>query len=219
MNEEKGYIYILTNPSFPELIKIGYANDVNERIKQLNNNEGLPYAFRIYATYGVKERLTDKEVHNIIDTLNPTLRCQEEINGKSRRREFFKMEAEDAYAIFQAIAKISGTQDKLIKQVATSQEKADEEDAEEVRELKHNKHNFKTIVFTSRGKKYRSTPKEPNGALGIYEYETGNEVISYSNPSKKQIVKTALLDLGEEINDSETLYQLMHKLEKKMLHK
>lgn len=219
MNEEKGYIYIFTNPSFPELIKIGYANDVEERISRLNNNSGLPFAFRIYATYEVKEELADKDVHKIIDMLNPNLRCQEEINGKLRKREFFQMKSEDACAIFEAIAKVSGTQDKLRKYEATPEEKADEEYAEEVRELKHNKHNFKTIVFTSRGKKYRSTPKEPNGALGIYEYETGNEVISYSNPSKKEIVKNALLDLGEEINDSETLYQLMHKLEKKMLHK
>ena len=29
----KGYIYILTNPSFPDYVKIGYADDVNERLK------------------------------------------------------------------------------------------------------------------------------------------------------------------------------------------
>ena len=34
---EKGVIYILTNPSFPEYVKIGYADDVNARLKQLNN--------------------------------------------------------------------------------------------------------------------------------------------------------------------------------------
>ena len=29
--ENKGVIYILTNPSFPEYVKIGYADDVNKR--------------------------------------------------------------------------------------------------------------------------------------------------------------------------------------------
>lgn len=49
----KGVIYILTNPSFSQFVKIGYADDVNQRVKILNNNPGLPYSFRIYATYEV----------------------------------------------------------------------------------------------------------------------------------------------------------------------
>lgn len=72
--KEKGVIYILTNPSFPQLVKIGYAKDVNERVKTLNNNPGLPYSFRIYATYEVNERLEDLKLYHIIDILNPTLR-------------------------------------------------------------------------------------------------------------------------------------------------
>ena len=31
-----GVIYILTNPSFPEYVKIGYADDVKARVKSLN---------------------------------------------------------------------------------------------------------------------------------------------------------------------------------------
>ena len=33
----KGYIYILTNPSFPDWVKIGYADDPQKRLNQLNN--------------------------------------------------------------------------------------------------------------------------------------------------------------------------------------
>ena len=39
MNEKQGVIYILTNPSFPEYVKIGYANDINRRLQQLNRSE------------------------------------------------------------------------------------------------------------------------------------------------------------------------------------
>lgn len=56
-----GYIYILTNPSFKDYVKIGYADNVEERVKQLNSSECTPFAFRIYATYEVNARLMDKK--------------------------------------------------------------------------------------------------------------------------------------------------------------
>lgn len=214
----KGFIYILTNPSFPQFVKIGYADNVEERVKILNQNPGLPYSFRIYATYEVDERLSDLKLHSIIDTRNPTLRCQEEIDGKARVREFFTMSAETAYNIFLAIAQISGTKDRLKLHKCTDKEKAEEENAEEVRELKNNRHHFKEVTFSSSltGKTYDSKTN-PDGSLGIYEHDTGIEVISFSNPSKKQIVRTALSDLNVEADNSKTLYQLMHQLEKEIL--
>ena len=48
-----GYIYIMTNPSFPEYVKIGYAKDVKQRLDELNRSSAVPFAFRIYATYEV----------------------------------------------------------------------------------------------------------------------------------------------------------------------
>ena len=66
MSENCGFIYILTNPSFPEYVKIGYADDVKRRLKELNRSECIPFAFRIYATYEVESRLSDKKIHSII---------------------------------------------------------------------------------------------------------------------------------------------------------
>ena len=43
MSEIKGVIYILTNPSFPEYVKIGYAKDIEQRLLQLNRSETIPY--------------------------------------------------------------------------------------------------------------------------------------------------------------------------------
>ena len=74
MSTSKGYIYILTNPSFPGYVKIGYADNVEARLRQLNSTECTPFAFRVYATYEVPARLADKGVHSIIDSLNPVLR-------------------------------------------------------------------------------------------------------------------------------------------------
>lgn len=128
-----GVIYILKNPSFPDYVKIGYANDVEQRLKELNNSEAVPYAFRIYATYEVENRLTDKELHKIIDTLNPELRSIDEIGGKKRVREFYEMSADDAYSLLECIAKISGTTERLKKHNPSKQEKNDEKIADIVK--------------------------------------------------------------------------------------
>ena len=91
MSESKGVIYILTNPSFPEYVKIGYADDMNKRLKQLNRSECIPFAFRVYAIYEVSSRLSDLKIHSIIDKLNPNLRSVESFDGKQRIREFYAM--------------------------------------------------------------------------------------------------------------------------------
>lgn len=133
MNEsKKGVIYILTNPSFPEYVKIGYADDVEKRLSQLNRSECIPFAFRIYGVYEVDSRLSDKKVHAIIDKLNPNLRSIEEFEGKPRVREFYAMNAEDAYSILEAIAEINGRVDKLKKYKLTATEEKEEEIANEV---------------------------------------------------------------------------------------
>ena len=108
-----GVIYILTNPSFPEYVKIGYADDINKRLNQLNRSECIPFAFRVYATYEVNSRLSDLKIHAIIDKLNPNLRSIDNFNGQKRVREFYAMSPEDAYSILEAIAEIHGCADKI----------------------------------------------------------------------------------------------------------
>ena len=67
MGDKNGVIYILTNPSFPDYVKIGYADDIEKRLQQLNRSECIPFAFRVYATYEVNSRLSDLKIHTIID--------------------------------------------------------------------------------------------------------------------------------------------------------
>ena len=129
-----GYIYIFTNPSFPQYVKIGYATDVKHRLDTLNSNPGLPFAFRVYATYEVDSALSDKKLHSILDKLNPDLRSTEEVDGKKRIREFYAMTPEDAYSILEAIAEINGYKHRLKKWKATAAEQEDEALAQEISE-------------------------------------------------------------------------------------
>ena len=127
-----GVIYILTNPSFPEYVKIGYADDIEKRVSQLNRSECIPFAFRVYATYEVNSRLSDLKIHSIIDKLNPNLRSIDNFNGQKRIREFYAMPPEDAYAILEAIAEIHGCADKLKLAKPSEDELVAEETAREI---------------------------------------------------------------------------------------
>lgn len=218
--KEKGVIYIFTNPSFPEYVKIGYADDVNERLDILNSSTAVPFAFRVYATYEVDHKLEDKKVHKIIDTINPELRSVENVNGKIRKREFFQMSKEQAYTLLECIAEISGTKDRLHLIKATENDIKEEKEANEIREMKLNRHHFKDIEFySSLTNKYYYTKTSGQGTLSIFEKDTNIEVPNNSNPAKKQIVLQALKDLGENADDGLTLYQLEHRLEKKICNK
>ena len=179
MKEKCGVIYILTNPSFPEYIKIGYADDVELRVKQLNNSEAVPFSFHIYATFDVTERLTDIKLHKFIDTINPELRSKEKIGDKIRVREFYHMSPEEMYSAFESMTEINGTTDRLHLWKETNED----------------------------------------GTLGIYEKDSNIEVPNNSNPSKRQILYSALEDLGGDVTSGNTLYQLEHKLEKILVNR
>ena len=138
--ETKGVIYILTNPSFPNYVKIGYADNIENRVAQLNRSECTPFAFRVYATYAVATRLSDKRIHEIIDKLNPSLRAIDDIEGKKRIREFYAMTKEDAYSLFEAIAEINGLTANLKKIEPTAKELKEEETAAEVTVEKIERH-------------------------------------------------------------------------------
>lgn len=130
-----GYIYILTNPSFEQYVKIGYTGDVRQRLDDLNRSTAVPFAFRVYATYEVDTDLAvDKKLHSILDKLNPDLRSREEVDGKLRVREFYAMTAEDAYSILEAIAEINGLTCRLKKWEATASERQEQAIAQQINE-------------------------------------------------------------------------------------
>lgn len=164
-----GVIYILTNPSFPQYVKIGYASDLQRRLRELNRSEALPFAFRAYAVYEVTHKLTDKALHELLDQLNPDLRTIETFDGKTRIREFFEMSAEDAYAILEAVARISGTEHRLHRVTPTGDQLTDEAKAEEVRGR----------VSTGRRSRFKFS------MIGL---KAGDEVVFRDDATKKAMV-------------------------------
>ena len=119
-------IYIMTNPSFKEYVKIGWADDVERRKKELDGSTAVPFSFKIFATLEVKDRgskRSDIFVHNLIGMLRPELRSVEknEAGKIIRQREFFQMEADEAYELLEQISGLTGG--KLVKYEETKKEK------------------------------------------------------------------------------------------------
>lgn len=68
----------------------------------------------------------------MIDRLNPELRAIDTFDGKTRTKEFYAMSKEDAYALLESIAKLSGTTDHLHRLSPEGHEILDEQVAAEV---------------------------------------------------------------------------------------
>lgn len=123
-------IYILTNRSFDHLnlVKIGYSDNVDKRIKELNSSSAVPYSFKLYAYYNVSTSLADKKLHELIDIIDSNRRARETTaEGKERVREFFRFTALEAYTILEDIAKINGLEENLVL-VESSEEDIKEDD-------------------------------------------------------------------------------------------
>lgn len=188
MSENKGVIYILTNPSFPEYVKIGYADDIEKRLQQLNRSECIPFAFRVYATYEVNSRLSDIKIHTIIDKLNPNLRSVESFNGKQRVREFYAMSPEDAYSILEAIAEIHGCSDNLKLVSPSEDEKVAEKTAQEIDTESHERAaNFsfsKCQIAVGETIEYGENPEITAIVVDDRNVEYNNEVMSLTALAK-----------------------------------
>jgi uncharacterized protein CbrC (UPF0167 family) len=113
----KGIVYILTNPCLDGWVKIGMSDkdDIQDRLDELNNPSNIPLSFRAYALYHVENPLAvEKSIHNLIDTIDDTLRSiEQKDNGRSRIREFFKISPEKAFEIFKQIAQLRGDAESL----------------------------------------------------------------------------------------------------------
>src|SRR5574344_2820888 len=100
METGKGYVYILTNPSFREdWVKIGKSSrPVDVRSKELDNT-AVPLPFEIYATLETdKYDKVEKLIHKTIDRLTD-MRIRQ-------TREFFNIKPAEALSIFRDIASI-----------------------------------------------------------------------------------------------------------------
>ena len=96
-------IYILTNQSMPETIKIGITNNLEKRIKELDSTN-TPLPFECYYAVEVENAtVIEKKIHEGLD--DKRIR---------QNREFFSTTPEQAKSILE-IAEVMGGKDVLQK--------------------------------------------------------------------------------------------------------
>ncbi len=200
----KGIIYLMSTV-VDGLIKIGKTeiNNFENRMYNLErhgycNVNGLKREFAIEVdNYSEKEALLDK------------LFSKSQINNS----ELFAVDIDLAKQLLSAFdGKViypKENKNKIFEKATIA--------VLEKEELKLNRHHFKGVeFFSSLTNKSYYTKTNDKGTLSVYELNANIEVPNNSSPSKKQILLTACKDLNLEVSNSETSYQLAHKLEKEI---
>lgn len=99
------FVYVLTNPAMPGIVKIGYTDqsDVNVRIAQLYTS-GVPVPFEV--AYAVKV----ENAHDVEDALHTAFGPQR-VNSQ---REFFRIDPEQAIVILRLFSHVEATSEASV---------------------------------------------------------------------------------------------------------
>lgn len=193
-SNEQGYLYVLSNPAFKRLVKIGYTNrEVQERVKELQST-GVPGQFKIEFYVKLKnaenlERIIHKElaqsryskeffkisVKNSVKTIkNRIVTDRVEIQGfygRSSRVYLINSEVEAEEAELKAIAKLNEV--KREQELKREQEqKIEQEQAQKVINEKKRIHEYHWSIFSEHQQKYSdklSIIKEPAVLKNIFK--------------------------------------------------
>lgn len=95
----KGFVYILTNPSYKDnIIKIGFTTNLKNRLSQLDKT-GVPMPFDPYMTVETaKYKQLEKVIHHELDKLTDFRTRQ--------NREFFEIDPVDAADLLKNLAQL-----------------------------------------------------------------------------------------------------------------
>lgn len=88
-----GYVYVLTNPTIPDLVKIGKTSNLEERVRSLSSHSGVPVPFEVYYSCEVSDpHKVEKHLHDGFG--------DHRVNPK---REFFRINPERVVSILKLV--------------------------------------------------------------------------------------------------------------------
>ncbi|MBE8158754.1 MAG: GIY-YIG nuclease family protein [Betaproteobacteria bacterium] len=89
---EKGIVYLVSNPCFPDYVKIGKTDDLRQRLKVLSGTN-VPEPFELHYAINVEDAAgTERRLHRAFDKMRP-----------NKNREFFEIDPDSARAAMELI--------------------------------------------------------------------------------------------------------------------
>lgn len=92
-DSEQNIVYILTNPCFPDWIKIGRCKDLKKRVSSLSNNTAVPLPFDVFYACTVPD--SKKVESKLFDIFAP--------HRISAKREFFSCDPEQVVKVLDLV--------------------------------------------------------------------------------------------------------------------
>lgn len=199
------FVYVLTNPFMPGLVKIGITSDLETRLKSLHTT-GVPVAFECHFAGEIENaRLVENRFHKAFDDkrVNPS-------------REFFKIEPEKVIGLLELLVKKETTPKKDIVEDQNEQIALDNARKQKSRidifslglkigdELSFLKDSsIKAIVINHNTINYANEPQSLSSAALKILNSMGYQWRAVSGPNYWTINGKSLATLRDELEDHE----------------
>ena len=86
---KEGYVYVITNPAWPEWVKIGMAIDAEDRLKGYQTSSPMRDYTLVHYAYSDDRNVAERQAHVLAGKLG------------DRRNEWFKINNEDAVIVIE----------------------------------------------------------------------------------------------------------------------
>jgi hypothetical protein len=99
------FVYVISNPAMPDLVKIGKTCNVSDRLRQLSGSTSVPFPFELHYAAEIRDDLTHDAVESALHNAFRDCRVNE-------KREFFRLSPDRVIPLLELLSKPETVQDE-----------------------------------------------------------------------------------------------------------
>jgi hypothetical protein len=99
------FVYVISNPAMPDLVKIGKTCNVSDRLRQLSSSTSVPFPFELHYAAEIRDDLTHDAVESALHNAFRDCRVNE-------KREFFRLSPDRVIPLLELLSKPETVQDE-----------------------------------------------------------------------------------------------------------
>lgn len=99
------FVYVISNPAMPDLVKIGKTCNVSDRLRQLSSSTSVPFPFELHYAAEIRDDLTHDAVESALHNAFRDCRVNE-------KREFFRLSPDRVIPLLELLSKPGTVQDE-----------------------------------------------------------------------------------------------------------